>query len=79
MKSIEFKAPAGYVAPEGVKEGDVFRELATFKVKPGGTLCLVEIDDKPVGGYKDDDEKGEGVVDSAARQMEAMPNYQANA
>ncbi len=33
----EFPMPMGYKAPEGKESGEVFEELASFKIKPDGT------------------------------------------
>lgn len=55
MKRVEFKAPEGFSVPEGKQAGDTFEEVGTFKIKPDGTLCLVEIGDVKLLGYDDKD------------------------
>ena len=55
MTRIEFKPPKEYHAPEGKGDGDEFEELVKFKIKKDGSLCLVEIGEVPMPGYKDDE------------------------
>lgn len=57
MKRIEFKIPAGFTVPEGTSAGDDFQEMATFRVKPGGTMCLVAIGEHKMPGYGKDEGK----------------------
>jgi hypothetical protein len=70
MKKITFKIPDGYAPPEGLKEGAEFDAAATFKMEPGGKLCLVKVDDVPLKGYEDEHEEGrranEGIADEGA-------------
>lgn len=60
-KKIEFKPPPEYKAPEGKQSGDEFEDVATFKIKPDGTLCLTMIGDIEMPGY---DNKAEDKVES---------------
>lgn len=52
MKLIEFKPPAGLV-PEGAEDGTTFEEVATFKVKSNGNICLVAVGEHQMPGYSD--------------------------
>jgi len=47
MKSSypEFKAPSSYIIPEGVQEGETFEDIAQFRVKANGQICLTKIGD----------------------------------
>lgn len=46
---MKFPIPEGYQAPEGVKEGDTFKEIATFSFE-GGEMCIETIgqDETPI-------------------------------
>lgn len=50
MKLIEFKPPPGLV-PEGAEEGTEFEEVATFRVKQNGHICLVMVGEHQMPGY----------------------------
>lgn len=67
-KKIEFQAPEGLAIPEGTGPNEDFDMVATFRVKPGGTLCLVQIGDVKLPGY-DDSERG---MPSYADETQAM-------
>jgi hypothetical protein len=41
----EFDPPESYIIPEGISEGESFEDIATFKVKTGGKICLTKIGD----------------------------------
>lgn len=47
---IEFKPPPGLV-PEGSEDGTEFEEVATFRVKANGDICLVAIGEHQMPGY----------------------------
>lgn len=51
MKLIEFKIPAGLTVPEGTAEGGTWDEMATFRLKPNGQMCLVAIGEHKLAGY----------------------------
>ncbi len=54
MKRIEFTPPAG-VVPEGTKAGEEFDLVSTFRVKPDGDVCLIQMGDEKMPGYSDKD------------------------
>lgn len=61
LMKLEFKAPAG-LAPEGSEEGTEFEEVATFRVKKNGMICLVAIGDHQLPSYdKSEHEYGEAA------------------
>lgn len=70
MKRVEFKAPEGFTLPEGKQAGDTFEEVATFKIKPDGSLCLVELGDVKMPGY------GEDTSDDAQYPKDKVPTSQ---
>lgn len=41
----EFKPPNSYIIPEGVSEGETFEDIATFRLKANGQICLTKIGD----------------------------------
>lgn len=53
MRRVEFKPPDGFMLPEGKASGDKFDSIATFQIKPNGTICLVAIGDYTMPGYED--------------------------
>lgn len=74
MKQIEFKPPAGLV-PEGSEEGTEFEEVATFRVKKNGEICLVAIGEHQMPGYGGkghDDSYGEKASSRYAEKMSEM-------
>lgn len=52
-KSLEFDVPQGYKPPEDTREGQEFDSVATFKLEPGGKICLVAIDGVMLPEYSD--------------------------
>ncbi len=59
-----FKAPEGFVLPEGKKNGDTFSVLAEFKIY-GDKLCLTSIDEMEVSPIGDKEEEGETETEQA--------------
>ena len=57
MKRVEFTAPAGTV-PEGVKAGEEFDLVCTFRVTSGGQVCVIQMGDEKMPGYSDKPDKG---------------------
>lgn len=51
---VEFKAPKG-VVPEDVAAGDTFDLVSTYRLKPDGQICLVQIGDHKMAGYEEDE------------------------
>lgn len=77
MKLIEFKMPKGFTLPEGTQAGNQFDEMATFRVKPNGDLCLVAVGDHKLPGYKTGEEMPEAqpmkeMGDKAAGRYQQM-------
>lgn len=54
-KLVEFKPPEGFVLPEGVGSGGEFDMVSTFRVKPDGNICLIQLGDTKMPGYSDKD------------------------
>lgn len=56
-KKIRFEAPKEYSFPEGIKEGDEFKELVTIRYEGGRKCCLYEMNDVAMPGIgKDEDD-----------------------
>jgi hypothetical protein len=71
MKRIEFKPPSGLV-PEGAEDGTEFEEVATFRVKKNGDICLVAIGEHQMPGYSGkghDNDYGEKAANRYAEKM----------
>lgn len=59
MAHPEFKTPQGYIVPEGLNEGETFEDIATFKLKSNGQVCITKMGDSPIqdeGSETKDDE-----------------------
>lgn len=70
MKLIEFKPPKDVAVPEGLASGETFSEMATFRLKPNGDLCLVAIGDAQLPGYdKKEAMHDDGMGESKSRAM----------
>jgi len=57
----EFDIPDDYIVPEGVAEGETFEDIAEFKLKPNGQVCIVKIGSSPLledKGKKEPDDYG---------------------
>ena len=73
-KKIEFKPPE-HVIPEGTEEGEDFDMVSTYRVKPNGMVCLVQMGDVRMPGY-DDKENGKEErpsYDKYRKGMTEMP------
>ena len=44
----EFKTPSGYIVPEGLNEGETWEDIATFRLKANGQMCVVKIGDSAI-------------------------------
>lgn len=66
-----FNIPKNYSAPEGVKEGVEFTDIATFKID-GDKIMITAIgeDQAKIGGGKE--EKPKGGKDAIKEQLAAM-------
>jgi len=56
----EFQPPESYILPEGLKDGETFEDIATFKLKKSGKICVIKVGDAPIldEGKKDDEDYG---------------------
>ena len=61
---VEFKPPEGFVAPEASETGE-WDVVCTFRSKPDGTICLVQLGETKMPGYDGGKEA----------RMESKPNY----
>lgn len=50
---VEFQPPAGAV-PEGLSVGDEFDLVCSFRVKPSGQICLIQLGEIKMPGYSED-------------------------
>jgi len=57
--AVLFKIPKDYSAPEGIKEGEEFSEMATFKYE-GGEMMLLTIGQDKTPILSRDDRSSEG-------------------
>ena len=81
-RRIEFTPPQGAI-PEGVKDGEDFDLVCTFRVK-GSQVCLVMIGDTKMPGYGDKErDKGKPsyadehkAMMSAGEQSQGAVGYQ---
>lgn len=64
---IEFKPPAG-VVPENTGADETFDMVSTYRVKPNGDICLIQIGDVKMPGY-DDKEGGKPSYGDYAQGM----------
>lgn len=71
-KRIEFNPPEGFSLPEGKAVGDDIEVMATVRMKPDGSLCLVAINDSRMPGYRDDDDDGKTYAQASAEEFEPM-------
>lgn len=71
MRRIEFKPPAGLV-PEDAADGTEFEEVATFRVKKNGDICLVAIGEHQMPGYDGKSSTHEYGERAGQRYNEAM-------
>lgn len=77
MKRIEFKIPAGLTVPEGTEAGGQWQEMATFRLKKNGQMCLVAIGEHKMPGYEAQDESSpmhEMQEKTSGRYGQAMGN-----
>ena len=48
-KYVEFGLPDGFTAPDGVRPGEEFQAVGTFKInEDGATMCLVDVEGQAV-------------------------------
>jgi len=73
--AIAFKIPADYSAPEGVKEGKEFNDLATFKIDGGEIMVIAIGQDKiPLMSREEKmkEEKVKGGKDAIKEKLRAL-------
>jgi len=70
--AILFKIPKGYSAPEGVKEGVEFSEIATFKFEGDEMMLLTIGQDKTPILSRDDRSKPKGAKQAVKEQLSAL-------
>jgi hypothetical protein len=75
-----FNIPKGFSAPDGVKEGTEFSEIATFKID-GGKIHIVTIgqDNVPVLSKEDKAERPKGGKDAIKERLMAMEDEEEGA
>ncbi len=64
QKEIKFDAPEGFEIPEGVKPGDTFEAMASFRLKDNGQICLEGVEGNMLPGEKGEmsgEESSEGA------------------
>ena len=66
-KRVEFQIPEGFMLPEGADTD--FDLVCSFRVKPGGTLCLTKLGDVEMPGSTDKEYRSERPQYGQARQM----------
>lgn len=72
-KLVEFKPPEAVVQQVGEQAvtGDTFDLLTTFKAKPNGDWCIVEIEGVPMDGYKPDNDEPQDKSGAFARNYQS--------
>ena len=67
-----FPIPKDYQAPDGTKEGDTFKEIATFSFE-GGNMNLHSIGEKdaPLEGSKDKKTKPKGMAATIKAKLDS--------
>ena len=70
-KLVEFQPPPG-VVPEGASVGDEFDLVTTYRIKPGGTICLVQAGDIKFPGYSDTPRGHDNYTDEANAMRSSM-------
>lgn len=70
---VEFMAPKG-VVPEDIKAGDTFDLVSTYRLKPDGQICLIQIGDVQMPGYDEDEyeDKNKTTRQSYGNVMDSM-------
>jgi hypothetical protein len=68
-----FAIPKGFSAPDGVKEGSEFSEIATFKIEDGKIHILtIGQDNTPVASKEQKSDKPKGGKEAIKEQLSAM-------
>ena len=69
-KEVYVDVPEGFEVPEGVKSGDTFEAMTTYRLDKDGRLCVQEIEGNPLPG-----EKGETAAEEGAEGSEEEGEY----
>jgi hypothetical protein len=78
--ATSFPVPKGFSAPDGVKEGKEFSEIASFKIE-GGNISIISIgqDKTPVTTKEAKSDKPKGAKDAIKEQLGAMEDKKGSA
>jgi hypothetical protein len=78
--STSFNIPKGFSTPDGVKEGQEFSEIATFKIKDGKMHVVgVGQDNIPVESKMEKANKPKGAKQAMKEQLMAMEDKKGSA
>lgn len=72
---VEFKPPKG-VVPEDVSSGDTFDLVTTYRLKPSGEICVIQIGDQKMPGYDEDQYEQEGKNKNRQSYADVMGSMQ---
>lgn len=53
-KEVYLKVPEGFDVPEGIKPGDTFEAMSTYRLKEDGGLCLEAVEGNELPGKKEE-------------------------
>lgn len=73
---MEFTPPEG-VVPEGTTSGEDFDLVCTFRLKDGGTVCIIKAGDMEMPGYDDRSESKPSYETYTKPMMETPMGEQA--
>jgi hypothetical protein len=78
--AVLFNIPKGYSAPEGIKEGEEFSEIATFKFDGNEMMLLTVGEDKtPILNKDDKGQKPKGAKAAIKEQLTSMEDKKGSA
>jgi len=78
--SVSFPIPKGYSAPDGVKEGQEFTEIATFKFDGKQmTISAIGQDKIPLSGKGDEEGKPRKAGQAIKDQLSALEDKSGSA
>jgi len=70
QKEVHLEVPEGFEVPEGVKTGDTFEAMSTYRLREDGHICLEAVEGNPLPG-----EKGETASEEEAEDSEEEGEY----
>jgi hypothetical protein len=78
--SVNFTIPKGYSAPEGVKEGEEFSDIVTFKFE-GDKMMILNIgeDKAPIESREEKKEKPKGAKSAIKEQLSSLEDKKGSA